>query len=238
MPKLLGKKPPKIDPRTFMFAKYVTTTLPPVPKAIDWTGNQKNWGELANDRVGDCTCASAGHMIECWTSNLGQEQLVTNQDVLAAYSAVSGYDPATGANDNGAVCLDVLNYWRKQGIGGHKIQVYTKLNHNLDHIKLAIDLFGGIYAGFSLPISAQKEKVWTSTSGKKGAWGGHAVPLVSFDEKTVTCITWGKPLQMTWPFVKKYMDESYAIISPDWFKDDKAPNGFDLQALQADLQSL
>ena len=33
----------------------------------------------------------------------------------------------TGLNDNGAVILDVLNYWRKTGIGGHPISAYADL---------------------------------------------------------------------------------------------------------------
>jgi len=40
---------------------------------------------------------------------------------------------------------------------------------------------------------------------------------------------------MTWAFWERYVDESYAIISPDFLDAGKAPNGFDLAALRRDL---
>ena len=71
---------------------------------------------MGNDKIGDCTCAAAGHLIMEWTS-LAQPKMFTPTDpqIVAAYSAITGYNPKTGANDNGAAELDVLNYWRKTG---------------------------------------------------------------------------------------------------------------------------
>jgi hypothetical protein len=41
---------------------------------------------------------------------------------------------------------------------------------------------------------------------------------------------------MTWAFWNVYVDEAYALVSPDWIgAKGKAPNGFALAALEADL---
>ena len=104
-------------------------------------------------------------------------------------------------------------------------------------MKQAIALFGGLYIGLSLPLSAQTQDVWdvdTSPNGKRGSWGGHCVFVPDYDATGLTCITWGAPKKMTWPFWGTYCDEAHALLSPNW----KAPAGFDLAALQADLASV
>ena len=48
-----------------------------------------------------------------------------------------------------------------------------------------------------------------------------------------------KLLRMTWGFLDAYCDEAWAILSPDWFNvKQKAPSGFDLAALQKDLEEI
>ena len=194
---------------------------------------------LGNDVLGDCTCAAAGHMIECWSANAGVEKVPTDSSIIAAYSSITGYDPHTGANDNGAVCLDVLNFWRKKGIAGSQISAYAALQPgNHDHVRQSLYLFGGVYLGLSLPLSAQTQKVWAVVKGPRGragSWGGHAVPVVAYDAKGLTVVTWGMLKTMTWQFFSLYCDEAYALLSNDWLNAGKSPAGFDLAALQQDL---
>jgi hypothetical protein len=40
---------------------------------------------------------------------------------------------------------------------------------------------------------------------------------------------------MTWSFWERYVDEAYALISPDFLEGGKTPNGLDLASLKADL---
>ncbi len=205
----LGKKSPRHDPRTLQFATYVEpSALPAPPPSVDYsTAVKVPWGMMRNDTVGDCTCAAAGHLIMEWTANVGSEVTPGDPEVIAAYAAITGYDPKTGAHDDGAVETDVLNYWRKTGIGGHKILAYTALEpSNRQHVKDAVDLFGGCYIGLALPTSAQTQTVWSVPPGgavgpgAPGSWGGHAVPVVAYDSHGPTVITWGAPKRMTWSF--------------------------------------
>jgi hypothetical protein len=244
----LGKLSPFHDPRTLLMANYLDAeTLPATPAKYKYAKNikAKGWGMMVNDKLGDCTCAAAGHLIMEWTDDNGALVTPADQDIVKAYSAITGYDPVTGKNDNGAVETDVLNYWRKTGIAAHQIMAYAALEpKNHSHIMLSVFLFGGCYIGMALPVSAQRQRVWSVPpggpvgQGAPGSWGGHAVPVIGYDSHGLTVITWGATKKMTWSFWDAYCDESYAIISTDFAGAKPAPNGFDLAALQADLKQL
>lgn len=181
-----------------------------------------------------------------WTNANSHIYTPPTIDIVSAYSDITGYDPSDPETDQGAYMLDVLNYARKQGISGRKIFAYTQLDqHNSYHLKKALYLFGGVNLGLALPISAQfqiEEGVLHVLStgnrtgiAKPGSWGGHAVFATEYDEQYITIVTWGITLKMTWNFFYSYCDEAYAIISKDFFTQNIAPNGFDIDALKSDL---
>ena len=248
----LGKSVARHDPRTLLLASSLTAALPTPPANFDLTAKVgTSWGMMDNDQIGDCTCAAAGHLIMEWTANAGKKMITTtDKQIVAAYSAITGYNPVTGANDNGANEIDVLNYWRQTGIAGHKIGAYVALepaNHN--HIMDSVYVFEGCYIGLQLPISAQAQtqnhQPWSGPpggmtgDGKPGSWGGHAVPVVEYDARGVTVVTWGALQVMTWTFWEAYCDEAYAIISADYLNAKKfTEEGFNMQQLQEDLADL
>ena len=99
----LGKSVARHDPRALLLASYVTPALPVPPASFDLTSKVKAWGMMDNDQIGDCTCAAAGHLIIEWTANAKKKMVTpTDKQIVAAYSAITGYNPVTGANDNGA----------------------------------------------------------------------------------------------------------------------------------------
>jgi hypothetical protein len=247
----LGKSVARHDPRALLLASYVTPALPAPPASFDLTSKVKTWGMMDNDQIGDCTCAAAGHLIMEWTANAKKKMFTpADKQIVAAYSAITGYNPVTGANDNGANEVDVLNYWRQTGIAKHKIGAYVSLepaNHN--HVMDSVYIFEGCYIGVQLPISAQAQvknhQPWsvppggTNGDGKPGSWGGHAVPVVAYDARGLTVVTWGALQTMTWSFWEAYCDEAYAILSADYLDGkQKAPQGFSMQELEADLADL
>ena len=117
----LGRLPVATDTRTLRLAQYVDlAALPPAPPEMDISRAVLAWPMSANDRIGDCTTAAAGHMIEAWTAAAaGTAVAITEDAVLTAFDHVKQVDPLTG--EEGAVELDVLRYWRKTGIAGHRI---------------------------------------------------------------------------------------------------------------------
>jgi hypothetical protein len=247
----MGKSVARHDPRTLLLASYVTPSLPTPPASFDISSKVTAWGMMDNDQIGDCTCAAAGHLIMEWTANAGKKAATpTDKQIVAAYSAITGYNPVTGANDNGANELDVLNYWRQTGIAGHKIDAYMALEpSNYNHVMDSVYIFEGCYIGVQLPISAQAQtqnhQPWSvppggpTGNGKPGSWGGHAVPVVAYDARGVTVVTWGALQVMTWTFWEAYCDEAYAILSTDYLNGKKqAPQGFSMKELQEDLADL
>jgi hypothetical protein len=238
----LGKLPVRMDVRTLRLARYVDRAkLPPAPVELDLTAPVLEWPMYANDRIGDCTTAAAGHMIEAWSAAArGAAVEVSEQAVLRAFDAVKLVDPRTG--EEGAVELDVLRYWRASGIGNHRIGAFAGVSlHDVDVVHAGAWLFGGLYIGLALPLTAQEQDVWDWTGSlagpaKPGSWGGHAVDVVGYDGGGLTVVTWGSLKRMTWSFWERYVDEAYCLISPDFLRGDKAPNGFDLAALNADLE--
>ena len=171
-----------------------------------------------------------------------QDVIIEDDDIVEDYSRLSGYNPDTGENDRGAPALDALNYWRKNGVAGHKIYAYAKINpKNIELVKAAIYLFGGIYVGLALPASAKKQDIWrvvdkTLTGDSKPySWGGHAVNAIGYDKDFIYVVTWGIRKRVTWKFWKAYCTEAYAVISEEFIVDGKAPNGFDLATLKQQL---
>jgi hypothetical protein len=238
----LGKLPVRTDVRTLSLGRYVDgARLPPPPDSFDEASAVTSWPMYANDRIGDCTIAAAAHMIEAWTAagDEGGAVAIPEQAVLDAFDQVKVVDPAMG--QEGAVELDVLRYWRAQGIGGHRIGAYARVSvHNRVLVQTAAWLFGGLYIGAQLPLTAQGQDVWDFTGSltgpaKPGSWGGHAVDVVRYDAQGLTVVTWGRLQRLTWNFWDRYCDEAYCILSDDFLEHGSAPNGFDLGALQADL---
>jgi len=241
----LGRKALRVDKRTLQLGDYLTPALKP-PARVDWESKLSGLGVMMNDRLGCCTIAAKGHLIQAWTANHGQQVIVPDSAILAGYEQACGYVPGDDSTDQGGNMLDVLNWFRKTGLAGHKPFAFVAVNHNdKKHVELAVDLFGGCDIGIELPISAQRQEVWSVPhggavgDGERGSWGGHDVPIVGYSSVGPVCITWGRLLTMTWSFFKTYVDEAYAVLAPDW-ADGKvqAPNGFDLTQLQADLAAV
>lgn len=258
----LGRKPSAPDKRTLCLAHYLDRVeLPPAPAAFDWTKAVPKYGMLLNDQVGDCVIAGMMHLAMGFQANSvgapawsAAPLVPTDQEVIAAYSAIGGYDPSDSSTDQGCSVLLALKYWRNTGImiGGklNKILAFAKVNvANPNELHTGLYLFGGLMTGFDMPLSAQNAKSWTVPArglvgkGLPGSWGGHCAPLAAEDLSKsgaqFKVITWGETLDASAGFVADYCPEIYAVISTEWIKKNgKAPSGFALDALQADLAAL
>jgi GNAT superfamily N-acetyltransferase len=237
----LGKLPVRTDVRTLVISSYADAAqLPAPPEELDLTEHVAEWPMYANDRRGDCTTAAAAHMIEAWTAAArGGAIEISETAVLRAFERVKVIDPFSG--DEGAFELDVLRDWRNHGIGRHRIGAYARVSLR-DHrlVRATAWLFGGLYIGLALPLTAQRQRIWEWTGSlggdaRPGSWGGHAVDVVRFDRAGMSVVTWGRLQRLTWSFWDRYCEEAYCILSNDFLDHGTAPNGFDLEALKADL---
>lgn len=239
----LGRRFIRYDARTLRLARYVKAMAPP-PAAVDWTKGITDFGMMLNDQLGDCTIAAAAHAVQIWSANLGTESTLPDSAILAAYEQWDGYDPSDPATDQGGVCLDVLNSWRQNGFAGHRLLAFADPQAaNLEAVRQAIHLFGGVYIGLSLPLTARDQDVWEmgargDANAEPGSWGGHCVFVPKYDADSFTCITWGSLKQMTLAFWGECCDEAHALLSNDWVGAKGSPLGLDLPQLEADLQAV
>ena len=244
----LGKHPPVIDARTLRFARYLTAALPPPPAEVNYGAKVSTWPMYYNNQYGDCTCAAAGHMVQNWTSNVGSEVTPPQASVLLFYEHFVGSPPPSDAGCN---MLSVLKYWRSTGLDNHKVQAFAALDlNNQVQAESAVYLTGSIYIGVALPNFAVQGDMLTTPwvvppGGPVGDAApnpnnGHCIPAVAYDADGLTVVTWGEVKSMSWQFYDAYADEAFAVVSSDFINTNTgdAPAGFDLAALEADLQQL
>ncbi len=240
----LAPKFVKPESHTVPLDKYIQPHLPPAPLEIDWTMGVTEWGAMLNDKYGDCTIAAAAHAVQVWSLNTGGEVTIPDEQVLSYYQLWDGYNPEDPTSDKGNAPMTALLAWQNSDLLAHKLLAFADLDFTqLDQVRLAVALFGGVYAGFKLPQTARHQIIWdvdpsAGDLANPSSWGGHAAYIVKYDQHSFTCITWGKLKTMTLNFWQRYADEAHALLSPDWIAAKGAPSGFDLDQLQADLELL
>ena len=238
-----GKHPPVNDYRTLRLKTYMTSQLAAPPPAYDVLATvyqklkvsdpSKLFPLDGNDTLGDCTIAGAAHAITTYRGLIGTERIMTRGMVVKTYMHL------TGGIDSGLNELNVLNYWRKTGIGGEKILGFAKLDvKNHIHVEQAIQIFGGVYLGFQVQENAVEDfnakKPWTTGPLTQD---GHAVFAVGYDKDGVTVLTWGNTQKGTWGWWDECVDEAYAIL-PVEAKDSSFAPGFNFAQLKADLTAV
>ena len=199
-----------------------------------------------NDKYGDCVWAAIGHEIEQKTRyGSGKTVEVPVADLIAGYSAVTGFNADDPSTDNGTYVQDGLAFWRKSGIGGkHQTIMYAEVvSSNLTEVRQAVYLMGDVHVGFNFPTFAMEQfdsgKPWDLSSVNTSIEGGHAVTAVGYDANYLYVVTWGQIQKMTWAFWNKYVDEAWAIITQEWV-DQNSNNaaGINLYALGQDFATL
>jgi hypothetical protein len=232
------------DPRRLKLSAYLTAALPAAPVSCNQTAGITNWGMMLNDRLGDCTIAGIGHAKRGLAAVAQKKTIVVpDSSIQTAYSAVSGYNPVTGANDNGALISAALEYDRTVGVGGYKNQAYGAIGiSSLDRVKQAIYYFGAALVGVNLPNTAEQQtdagQAWTVP------WfyhivGGHCVLLVAYDADWFWAVTWGALQGVTPEFLSKFLDEAWAIVDPLFIEaTGESPSLLNVTQLVADLPAI
>jgi hypothetical protein len=200
-----------------------------------------------NDTLSDCTAAAAAHQRTAWTTyGQGTPVVSTDAQVLRFYELCSGYRPGQRSTDRGAVMQDCLTMWRKVGLGGDKILAFFQLNHtDLDEIREALWLFGGVYTGVNIPASAMTQfhagKPWRyDPTLDNTIIGRHCVHLGAMDTHhgSAKVTTWGTVHNVTLEWLVEFTEEAWGVCSPDWINNTMSPEGLDCAALNAAFTEL
>ena len=245
----LGKRSARPDAIKLKFSRYFdAASLPTPPAAFGHYATFSQWGMFANDRYGDCVFAGAAHETMVFAAEGGATAAFTDAAVLSDYSAVTGFDAARPDSDQGTDMQAAASYRRKTGIvdavgARHKIDCYVALEPgNVDQIALAAWLTGACGVGLQLTDDAEdafdKGQPWTVRPNQR-AIGGHYVPCVGRDPSgALLVVTWGRLQAVDPSYLRAYCDEAVAYLSLETLRDNLSPEGFDADALRADLAGI
>lgn len=218
---------------------------PVPPVACDWLSQVPRWGMLANDSVGCCTASAAAHAAVA-VDRYGQDRdlVITDDEVLTMYSAISGYDPARPETDVGATLQDALDYWHRIGVAGNQIAAFAWINpQDLELVRACLATFGSLYAGMWITSAAMDQfdrgQPWTTTSRQSPLLGGHCIHIGAYDQDSFTATTWGRTQPMSVAFLQRWVDEITVPVDLDWLRSvGTSPAGLDVATLNIDYEIL
>lgn len=197
----------------------------------------------ANDQYGDCGPTSCDNHYRVTSRVLGGVEVdATLDQVFALYRASGnpGFDPATGADDNGVDMATMLSAVRKVGLAGKRILAFGRLTDTSDEsIYAAISLFGAVLFAVDLQ-TAQQNQPTTWDYKKSSAWGGHAIVAGAYDSSrgTVDVFTWGDRVTTTAAFRSHQLSEVWVPLWPEVVQSDKFVTSVDVPTLAAAFHQL
>jgi hypothetical protein len=239
----LGRIRPKARPNALRLAPYLKGATPP-PPSVDYS--VKAMASISqmylNDQYGDCVIAGKGHAVGVWTANESGTAIVgTDTEIY------NDYETICGRGDNGCDISAVLDYMKATGLTlagkQYKIDGYVSVDWtNQVEVQTALYIFGTLTIGINLPnawAQSPDNGIWDVTNTR--IVGGHDVTCVGYNATGVVIATWGSLRTITWAAFtsKQWIDECYAMLSPDWYAADHvAPSGIDVITLTDDLAKL
>lgn len=217
----------------------------------DWTGPTSDYSFLGNDRVGNCTRACYGHVVQQRCALLGVPCDLTADDVNKAYQDGTDWDGVPGStSDRGDMIINALVQLKNVGFrdGQYKIRAFGRVNHN-DTIEMraALHTCGSIIIGASLPASIDRQGTnWdVSPVGQRqpdeapGSAGGHAFILTAHQRGRWSALPWIHKTNITYAWDDLYIDEAWFVIDDLWVTQNRAaPNGFDYARCIADADAI
>jgi len=239
-----------------MFSKYTTAvSLPPVPADFDYSSlaSAALANVLANNSLGDCTAAGAGHLIDVWTAGGGAPVAITPAQAIAFYSLSTGYVPGNPSTDQGGDEVTVLQTWQAKGYdgnGGHPIAGFVQVDpSNESELRAACFYFGGLYFGLELPNSytnpfpSNNGVIWDT--GTPNPNQGHCIVGIGANDEGVVVDSWGLLGILTYGAIAELCSEAnggmvFAVISKDWVSQmtGETPNGLTWAQLAVDFPAL
>lgn len=245
--KFYGKHPASTPLKAVFLTAYLAAAPITYSPVCRWDKAVGSWPMLMNDSIGNCVVAAGLHMRQCWAANTlapgasSGSYVPTDQQALAEYVARTGYDPQTGANDNGVDENAFCQSWQQNGLAGDKCAGSALVNYqNLDLLKFSIETFGGVLVGTQ--VTQQCEDQFDAGQPWQDGWwfspvkGLHGIPLIGFDQSYFYACTWGGIAAITPEWVQRRFDESHVIVDQGFLNaKGTTPGNLNLEQLLADL---
>jgi hypothetical protein len=227
-------------------------TIPPHPDREDYLAALSDWQMLGNDQAGDCVAVTWANFRRLVTAVLGARENYPTQDaVWQIYRTQNpGFDPQGTADTNGPGSaydqgMDIqtlLEYLVKHGgPDGVKAVAFAKVDYtNLDELKAADAIFGGVWSGIEVTDVNEQEfsegKPWDYDNHGE-ILGGHSVLIGGYTPQQ-RFITWAAETEFTDAFVKNQVEEAWIVVWPEHLGTKQFEAGIDQAALAAAYQEL
>jgi hypothetical protein len=249
----------------FKFARYARARLDAPPALCDYSNpNTSTAAALqdiyGNDTLGDCFIAMLYHWLAVWTGNTtGTALHVTLDQIVATYSAITGYQPGNPSTDMGTDPEVGFNYVIQNGLPPSTDKPLAVLSldaTNKTELMQAIDLFEGCSFCIGLPDAIVKNMpsgdgfVWDVSLGAANMANGHAFlgdgyGMSGYNADGVQIDTWGLKGLLTWSAIAAWGTSSAGgrvdvLLSPSMIlkASGKSPTGMDWTSLVADFDAM
>ena len=257
MPYKYGRRPPKNAP-ALEFRSFLASAAPAFPPREDYLAKLSNWQMLGNDVAGDCNAVTWANMRRLVTATLTTENYPSQAQVWQFYQTQNpGFDPNGTSDTDGPGSqydqgMDIqtgLEYLHTNGgPDGVKAVAFAKVDHtNLDQVKAALAIFGGLWLGVQVLAANQQEfgkgRAWTDVVGSP-IDGGHAILGGGYTFSDIKFITWAKETEFAksfWNGVVQgtpLVEEAWVVIWPEHLGTMAFEQGIDQAQLAADYQAL
>lgn len=253
--KLGRRRPISHGPRLSLKNYLDMSKIPPAPDCDYTSAAQPGLSDvLLNDRLGDCTCAGIGHVIDLVNCNAGTIVRVTDDQVLALYEAACNYNPNDPSSDQGGDEPTVLNYMADKGLDGNGLHKFVG-SINVDacnqaEVRWAQWALGNLYFGEEMPedyvdpFPSGSGFVW-DVAGESDPDNGHCFVGCGSNSQGVIIDTWGLLGIQTYAAIGKYAmrssnGELHSILTKEWLNSatQKTPSGFAYNDLVSDLRAI
>ncbi|MBU2177492.1 MAG: hypothetical protein KJ556_20560, partial [Gammaproteobacteria bacterium] len=209
----------------------------------------KRWEVLGNHQYGVCVAVTWANMRRLVTGTLTQEIYPNLKNVIDLYKTQNPFFPV---QDMGMDIQLMLNHVRKNGDPlGTKPVAFAKLNvRNLEEIKAAIYIFGGIVLGMAVQAGTmndfyEQKPLDYHPINEGNITGLHAILAGGYmgeSRDDVRIVTWGRECTLTqicWEkLVANQYGEAWCVIWEESLGTEQFVQGIDLAALAKAFKAL
>jgi hypothetical protein len=247
----LGTRPPKNAPALTLSIEGGTLTgvVPDAPAAVDHFAGIRAWHLGGNDRFGTCGPVSVANQRRLVTGYLTtQAGWYADEKIYDLYrrSGNPGFDPATGADDNGVDMQTMCEALLSGGFAGVKPVCFAKIDvSRIQDLRAAEAIFGSVLLGVTLDETQNAQTdagLWEYQPSP--VWGGHAVMSGRYQDRVddtqdrTGVITWAMTVDTTDAFLQYQLDEAWVVIWPEQLGTQEFQQGVNLDVLAADYTAL
>ena len=247
----LGKLP-AVEPPLRLTSYIPTAKLPEAPVNFGWDYLIPSWPMFANDLRSCCVFSGAGHEHQIFDVSGKRDATFVDAGILEGYSAVTGFNPADPATDQGTVVAKAMEWRRTVGLADatgqrHRLAAYAGLEAygsqiDLHQLASVAWLFGVAGIGITMRQSAVDQfkagQPWDVAPAGQEILGGHYVVVCGRKDGYWHVVTWGKVQPVTDAFLLTNCDEAWAVVSTEQFNNGLNLDGLDESKWAADIEAI